>query len=97
MEETIVQQNIFEMMSVFEIGMLLCFGASWPFAVVKTYKAKSVKGKSIFFLSLIFIGYIFGILHKLFYNFDIVVWLYAFNGLLVLAEIFLWFMYKDND
>lgn len=84
-------------MSIFEILMLICFGASWPLAVAKTYKTKTVKGKSIFFLSLILFGYLCGIAHKIYYNFDFVVYLYVLNGLLVLADIVLWFKYKDND
>lgn len=84
-------------MSLFEIAMLICFGASWPFAVAKTYKAKSVKGKSIFFLALIFLGYVFGVIHKLFYHYDLVIYLYALNGLFVFSEIVLYFLYKNND
>ena len=87
--------EFFSKMSVFEICMLLCFGASWPFAVVKTYKSKNVKGKSILFLGLIFLGYIFGILNKLITHPDPVVYLYALNGLLVLADIVLWFKYRN--
>lgn len=83
-------------MSVFEIVMLVCFGSSWPFAVAKTYKTKNVKGKSILFLSLILIGYIFGILHKIFYNYDYVIYLYVLNGIMVLADIALYFRYKNN-
>jgi hypothetical protein len=83
-------------MSIFEIVMLVCFGASWPFAVSKTYKTKNVKGKSILFLSLILIGYIFGILHKIFYNYDHVIYLYVLNGIMVLADIVLYFRYKNN-
>ena len=37
-------------MSVLEAGMMICFGASWPFQVAKTYKTKEVKGKSILFI-----------------------------------------------
>ena len=77
--------------------MLLCFGISWPVAVMKTYKTKCVKGKSFLFLFLILLGYIFGTLHKIIYNFDYVIWLYIANGLLVLADMTLWFMYKDNN
>lgn len=83
-------------MSIFEIGMLVCFGSSWPFAVAKTYKTKNVKGKSILFLSLILIGYVFGILHKIFYNYDYVIYLYVLNGIMVLADIVLYFRYKNN-
>ena len=48
-----------------EIVMILCFGASWPFNVMKAYKARTAKGKSLLFLCLIIIGYIAGITSKL--------------------------------
>ena len=47
-----------------EIVMILCFGASWPFNVMKAYKARTAKGKSLLFLCLIIIGYIAGITSK---------------------------------
>ena len=53
------------MSEIFEIIMVLCFGASWPMNVIKSYKARTTKGKSLWFLILIFIGYIFGISAKL--------------------------------
>lgn len=83
--------------SCYEILMLICFGVSWPIAVLKTYQTKSVKGKSFLFLFLILLGYVFGIIHKVIYNFDYVIWLYVANGLLVLADMALWFRYKNND
>lgn len=89
--------EFFSRMSIFEIGMLLCFGASWPFAVIKTYKTKNVKGKSILFLSLVFIGYIFGIINKLVTHPDPVIYLYVLNGLLVFADITLWFNYRNLE
>ena len=84
-------------MSILEAGMLVCFGASWPFAIFKTYKTKNVKGTSFIFLILLLLGYIFGILHKIFFNLDYVIIFYIFNGSLVLTEIVLYLMYKDND
>ena len=83
-------------MSIFETLMLICFGASWPFALAKTYKTKSVKGKSSLFLSLVIIGYIFGIVHKILYSFDYVIILYVFNALMVLSDLILYFKYKKN-
>ena len=68
----LIQSFQIKSMSVFEAGMLICFGASWPFAVMKTYKTKSVKGKSRLFLSLIIIGYIFGIINKIMNSVDFV-------------------------
>ncbi len=53
------------MSEFFEIFMLLCFGASWPFNVVKSYRVRTTKGKSLPFLLLIFSGYIAGIISKL--------------------------------
>ena len=53
------------MPEILEIIMILCFGASWPFNVVKSYRARTAKGKSLLFLVLIEIGYIAGIAAKL--------------------------------
>jgi len=84
-------------MSIYEILMLICFGASWPFAVLKTYRTKNVKGKSVLFLSLILIGYICGIIHKCIYKPDAVVWLYVLNLILVGTDLILWFKYRNNE
>ena len=52
------------MSELFEIIMILSFGASWPFNVVKSYKARTAKGKSPIFMLLIIFGYIAGIASK---------------------------------
>lgn len=83
-------------MSIFEIGMLLCFGASWPFMLKKTIKTKETKGQSKRFLSIILLGYICGMLHKIFYNLDIVFWLYVLNFTLVFVELILVCRYGRN-
>ena len=53
------------MSEILEIAMLICFGASWPLNVIKSYKARTTKGKSLGFLILIIVGYIAGIVSKL--------------------------------
>ena len=53
------------MTELFEILMIASFGASWPINAMKSYKARTTKGKSLPFLLLIFVGYIFGITSKL--------------------------------
>jgi hypothetical protein len=53
------------MAEILEIIMVVSFGASWPFNVIKSYKARTTKGKSLLFLCLIFFGYIAGIASKL--------------------------------
>jgi hypothetical protein len=52
------------MHEIFEFLMIMCFGASWPFNVVKSWKTKTAKGKSLLFLVLILVGYVFGIICK---------------------------------
>ena len=84
-------------MSIFEAMMLICFGASWPFAVAKTYRTKNVKGKSLVFLSLIILGYISGIIHKCIYKPDAVILLYFVNLILVAADLFLCVRYRNKE
>ena len=52
------------MSEMLEIVMILSFGASWPLNVIKSYKARTTKGKSLWFLVLIFFGYMAGIASK---------------------------------
>ncbi|UCD09040.1 MAG: hypothetical protein JSU79_11935 [Dehalococcoidales bacterium] len=78
-------------MSVFEIIMLVCFGAAWPFSIYKSYSSKSTSGKSVVFLFIILIGYLAGLLHKILYNFDMVIVLYGINAVMVSIDILLYF------
>jgi urea transporter len=87
----------------FEAVMLLCFGISWPASILRTYRAKSVAGKSLLFLSLIFTGYLAGIAAKLIrashqggYP-EWVTGLYALNALLVGADIALYLRYSKPE
>lgn len=52
------------MAELLEIIMIVSFGASWPLNVIKSYRARTTKGKSLAFLCLIFFGYIAGIASK---------------------------------
>lgn len=79
---------------IFEIVMLLCFGCSWPFAITKTIRTQSVEGLSIWFISLVFIGYLAGIFYKLIAHFDSIIWLYIINGSLIFTQILLYFRYR---
>ena len=53
------------MSELLEITMLLCFGASWPMNVIKSWRARTAKGKSLAFLCLIEVGYVAGVASKL--------------------------------
>ncbi len=83
-------------MSIFEAGMLICFGASWPFAVYKTWKTKNVTSKSRLFLSLVMFGYVCGIINKILHSMDIVIWLYVLNLLFVTADLMLVLIYRGK-
>lgn len=78
-------------MSPFEIAMLLCFGAAWPFSIYKSYTSRLNAGKSLVFLYVVLTGYVAGVLHKLLYSFDTVIYLYMLNGLMVLTDIMLYY------
>lgn len=75
--------------------MLVCFGASWPLAIAKTFKSKTAKGKSVAFLFLILLGYAFGVINKLIhYPGDNVVYLWTLNGLMVFCDLALSLYYR---
>lgn len=86
------------MAELFEIIMIVSFGASWPLNVIKSYKARTAKGKSLGFLCLIFFGYIAGITSKLINpdymaNFGekwYVLFFYVLNLLMVGADLILY-------
>ena len=81
------------MSEIFEIIMVVCFGVSWPLSVMKSYRARTTKGKSLCFLLFIFIGYIFGIVSKL--TSDSFKWyvlfFYVLNSLMVFCDLVLYF------
>lgn len=83
--------------SIWEVLFLVCFAISWPVSIAKSVRTKVVIGKSPLFMSLIILGYIFGIIHKFLYSKDIVVFLYMFNALLVSTDLFLYYLYIGEN
>jgi hypothetical protein len=84
-------------MSPFELIMLTYFGLSWPISVYKSWKTKSTAGKSILFMTAILIGYIAGILHKILYSFDFVIFIYIFNLLMVGLDVTLYWIHFNRE
>ena len=88
-----------------EIMMIVCFGISWPMNVVKAWKARTAKGKSILFLLFILIGYVAGITGKFmneaymadFANKWYVLIFYFLNFFMVSADLVLYFRNKKLD
>ena len=48
------------MAQLMETAMLLCFGLSWPFNIMKSWNSRTAKGKSLGFELLILLGYALG-------------------------------------
>ena len=93
--------------TVLETIMIVLFGASWPFNVIKSLRSKTAKGKSVLFLSLIIVGYVCGIVSKIclaakgdFFNTwlqDLLFGFYCFNLLMVGTDFVLYFRNKRLD
>ena len=87
------------MSEILEVIMIVSFGASWPINVIKSYKARTTKGKSLAFLCLILFGYIAGIISKLlnqaymmsFSSKWYVLFFYVLNLLMVVTDLCLYF------
>ena len=62
-----------------------------PFLYYKAYKSQSTGGKSWVFSAVVIIGYISGIIHKLLYSRDAVMYLYMLNAIMVSIDLCLWF------
>lgn len=77
-------------MSVFEVIMLLCFGAAWPVSIVKSLRTRRTGGKSFVFLVIVMVGYVSGIIHKLLYSRDFIVGMYALNLTMVFIDSMIW-------
>ena len=93
------------MAEILEIAMVLCFGASWPMNIMRSYRARTAKGKSLAFLILISIGYVAGITSK-FMNADYmaefaskwyVLIFYCINLVMVSIDIALYFRNRALD
>lgn len=84
-------------MSIFEAGMLICFGVAWPLNIIKSWRSRTAAGKSIIFEYAIIVGYIFGIINKIVYSRDIVLVLYIINLVMVSADVVLYYRNRKLD
>ena len=93
------------MSELLEIFMIVSFGCSWPLNVIKSYKVRTAKGKSIAFLCLIFLGYLAGIASKFanetymasFSQKWYVLFFYFLNLAMVSVDILLYFRNRKLD
>ena len=93
------------MSELLEVVMIVSFGLSWPLNVMKSYKARTAKGKSVSFLYLILFGYVAGIISKILnesYMVDIstkwyVLFFYILNFVMVGADLVLYYRNRHLD
>lgn len=81
-----------------ELAMLVAFGLSWPFAILRTYRAKRVDGKSPQFMFIVIFGYLCGIAAHLVEGTKL--WLclvYLVDILLVSTDLMLYFVYSRRN
>lgn len=86
------------MKAALEAVMLICFGISWPFSIVRSLKSRTAAGKSPVFLIFIIIGYVCGIAAKIsggeFFPVGI---LYVADMLMVITDLLIYFRNRRLD
>lgn len=85
-----------------EIGMLVAFGFSWPFNIIKSWRSRTAKGKSVVFEFIVVFGYLIGLCGK-FVSYRRTgvwaysVWFYLADIAMVMADIVLYFRNSALD
>ncbi len=84
------------MEELLEAIMVISFGLSWPISIVKSLKSRTAKGKSIFFLFLVWIGYVAGVSWKVVAfmrtgSISYPSYFYLLNLIMISCDIFLYF------
>ena len=85
------------MNKIFELGMLILFGISWPVSIYKSYKARVVGSKSVIFLFAVMLGYLSGIINKFLHDLDYVTVFYFVNMVMVGIDAGLYFRNKKLE
>ena len=69
--------------------MLVCFGCAWPASIMKSWRSRTAKGKSILFMLIVLVGYLAGIVNKFVIqdHVDAVVWFYVGDIVMVLIDL----------
>ena len=81
--------------SIFETLMIISFGVSWPLSILRSYRSRSTKGKSILFMCFILFGYFCGIASKCMSGtYNLAFYFYFPNVIMVSTDILLYFRNK---
>ena len=82
-----------EAAQILEAIMIISLGIFWPMNIIKSYRTKSTRGKSLLFLLFIDFGYICGVVGKIVG--DNITWVFAFyvlNLVMVSWDLVLYFI-----
>jgi len=83
---------------IFEALMIISFGVSWPINVIKGYRSRTAKGKSILFNYLILFGYFCGVTSKIIsHSFNLAFYFYFPNIIMVITDIIIYYRNKKLD
>ena len=83
---------------IFEALMIISFGVSWPINVIKGYRSRTAKGKSILFDYLVLFGYFCGVASKIIsHNFNLAFYFYFPNIIMVITDIIIYYRNKKLD
>lgn len=79
-----------------ETAMLILFGCSWPFNIIKSYKSRTAKGKSVQFEFVILLAYAIGVSGKfvqlkLTGTLPFATWIYFLDIIMVSIDVALYF------
>lgn len=84
--------------SILEAAMVICFGLSWPMSIIRSYRSRSAKGKSLPFMVFIDIGYLCGVVSKLLtHTYNLAFYFYFPNIIMVTIDICLYFRNRHLD
>jgi uncharacterized membrane protein len=85
------------MSSLFQAFMLICFGAAWPASIYRSYKSRTVKGKSVLFLYIVLSGYICGMISNILNGVNYVLIFYILDFAFVSVDLGLYYRNKRID
>ncbi len=84
--------------SILETLMIVCFGISWPLSIMRSYRSRSTKGKSLMFMCFILFGYFCGLASKMIsHTYNLAFWFYFPNIVMVSTDICLYFRNKKIE
>ena len=86
------------MPELLETCMMILFGLSWPMNIIRSVRSRTARGKSVWFLFFIILGYLAGIAAKITAgNVTYVLFFYVLNILMVSADVCLYFRNRRLD